>query len=239
MPWERVYRIDAIIGITAAIVTVAGSLIGWAEGVPWTFRIPVIVWTILGVVILWDRYGARMLSHVRGEAGPPANARTTEKQPPVESASQQPQPPENVAGIICVDIRADTSRIQKPSPWLDFHCVGFNGSPSRIFLKSAQGRIKFSGVEFHEGLELESDQDSIEPFSLFEFSLHLRVSSNEAALFINAATENYFVVGFKNAEITGATEAGTAFAMPALPEVQFSRRHGQASSSYVLQVLNR
>lgn len=146
------------------------------------------------------------------------------------------------AGAVCiVDMRVDTHRLQQPSPWLEFHCIGFNGCARRANIKEAQGRIGYKGAEFHPRLELwRPDNDPIEPYAFFAFSLRLPLSDSEAVHILNDRAESDLVISFRNAVVTGTAENGATFALSVLPTVQFDQRIvGNARPPYPAQVMQR
>jgi hypothetical protein len=148
-------------------------------------------------------------------------------------------PPDDLSRALCiVDMRVGTHRLREPASWLEFHCTGFNGCAHRANVASAQGRIRFNRAEFHQRLELErQEDDAIEPYTFFLFSLRLPLSDSEAVHLLNSAAENHLVIIFKNAVVSGTVDNGTTFALSVLPTVQFRQPDGNASPPYPTQAM--
>lgn len=153
------------------------------------------------------------------------------------SSLSAPNPSES---ICIVDMMMDVASLHTPSPWLSFHCVGFNGNIEDLRLVSGEGRIRLGGAEFHSRIELESTPGPVNAQSLFRFSLRLAPTSSEVAHFDDMTKperDNHLVVQFRDAAIRLSSINGVAIRVAILPTVQFLAKRGQASSSYPQQML--
>jgi len=121
-------------------------------------------------------------------------------EPPQPGQPQQSQAPQDIQtfpdSVLIADLKMNFGRLGQPSPWLDFHGIGFNGSDHTIEVLAASGRVRVAGVDFPAELELYDAPIVVEAHNLFAFALNLPVNESGAKHILHF-THGYQVLFFK------------------------------------------